>query len=54
MNDEIAGLIAAARADERERCAKMLETNGDWGPRGLARSVLRREAAADIRALGDE
>ena len=61
MNDEIAGLIAAARAEERERCAKAAELAGAvalpvYGEDETEREMagLTSYIAAAIRALGDE
>lgn len=42
--------LATARADERERCAKIVETHGKWAMYDSREEVSLRTAAAAIRA----
>jgi hypothetical protein len=50
---DVNALIAAARAEERERCAKALEAEASQWERNWVANVLIEQASA-IRALRDE
>jgi hypothetical protein len=56
MTDEIAGLIAAVRVEERERCAKVADEEARLWAQDCVADVpeAMQTLAAAIRALGDE